>query len=222
MLLQDFDAGFPPLLLQSVSYYGGGIVETGMSIDVASPSGGQTCAFDLIEASRRLNNGWIDGPICDPIVPNFVEILQSNDICDLCDWSAGFPTSVAWRGDTRVVFLRFRAQVTQEWTYGWVAYEGILVANDTCDDECEGWGTSFARINFIAAGFETEPTRPIAPGVGTCEADLTFDGILDLADLQLFVESFVSTRTIADRNADGVYDLADVQAFVGAFVAGCS
>ena len=56
----------------------------------------------------------------------------------------------------------------------------------------------------------------------SCPADLTGEGVLDLADLQLFVASFVAQQPPADfAPPQGVYDLADLQAFVAAFIAGC-
>lgn len=55
-----------------------------------------------------------------------------------------------------------------------------------------------------------------------CPADLTGEGVLDLADLQAFVLAFTSQQPPADfAPPAGVYDLADLQAFVGAFIAGC-
>jgi hypothetical protein len=55
----------------------------------------------------------------------------------------------------------------------------------------------------------------------SCPADLTGDGIADLADIQFFIESFVTQQPAGDFNADGVYDLADIQGFIAAFNAGC-
>ncbi|USN98273.1 MAG: hypothetical protein H6810_08800 [Phycisphaeraceae bacterium] len=57
----------------------------------------------------------------------------------------------------------------------------------------------------------------------TCPADVAepFD-VLDLADVQSFVLSFVSGDALADLAAPfGVLDLADVQLFVSSFLAGC-
>lgn len=60
-----------------------------------------------------------------------------------------------------------------------------------------------------------------ASACDACPADLTGDGILDLADLQLFVTSFLAGDLAADITGDGILDLADVQGFVASFNAGC-
>ncbi|USN98272.1 MAG: VCBS repeat-containing protein [Phycisphaeraceae bacterium] len=55
-----------------------------------------------------------------------------------------------------------------------------------------------------------------------CLADLTGDGVLDLADVQAFITAFVAGDSAADLAAPfGVLDLADVQAFIASFIAGC-
>ena len=55
-----------------------------------------------------------------------------------------------------------------------------------------------------------------------CPADLTGEGVLDLADLQAFVTAFLNQQSPADFSPpQGVFDLADLQSFVGAFTAGC-
>ena len=54
-----------------------------------------------------------------------------------------------------------------------------------------------------------------------CPADLTGDGVLDLADISAFVAGFNAADAIADMNGDGIFDLTDLSLFVAAFVAGC-
>lgn len=56
---------------------------------------------------------------------------------------------------------------------------------------------------------------------GICAADLTGDGILDLADLQAFITMFTAQDPGADIDNNGVFDLADIQAFVLSFTTGC-
>ena len=57
---------------------------------------------------------------------------------------------------------------------------------------------------------------------GPCYADLTDNDVLDLADLQAFIQRF----QMHDESVDfvvprGVWDLADLQFFIGSFVSGC-
>lgn len=55
-----------------------------------------------------------------------------------------------------------------------------------------------------------------------CPADLDGScGVLDLADLNIFVEGFLAQDPIADINIDGLFDLTDVQLFIESFLAGC-
>jgi hypothetical protein len=58
---------------------------------------------------------------------------------------------------------------------------------------------------------------------GPCNpADLVpFWGVLDLADVNAFVNGFVNQQPIADLNNDGIWDLQDIQIFINAFVSGC-
>ncbi len=53
-------------------------------------------------------------------------------------------------------------------------------------------------------------------------ADLTEPfGVLDLADIGVFVAAFTGQSSQADLNSDGVFDLTDIGTFVGAFASGC-
>lgn len=64
---------------------------------------------------------------------------------------------------------------------------------------------------------------PAPPGSGCNPADLAEPfGVLDLADITVFVSAFVSGDPAADlAEPAGVFDLADISAFVAAFVGGC-
>ena len=52
-------------------------------------------------------------------------------------------------------------------------------------------------------------------------ADLDHSGLLDLADIGLFVSGFVAQEPAVDFDADGIFDLDDIVVFVTAFNAGC-
>ena len=59
-------------------------------------------------------------------------------------------------------------------------------------------------------------------GNADCLADLNGDTLLDLADIQAFVGSFVNQAPAADvADPITVFDLADLQTFLGAFLGGC-
>lgn len=221
-LLADIDPGFPDLVLSQVIYQAGGAVEVGVALDLPDENGDPTCAFGLVEGSRYPAIDWREGPHCDHVEPNLSTWgLYGPVKCFGCDWSEGFPNQVLYRSRITAYYLRHRPDMASEWTYGWVAIQAITIENLTCDPQCAGVESSFANLNILAAGFETDPGVLVPIGTGLCAADLNFDGVLDLADVQMFVENFVDGYNIADRNADGVYDLVDLQTFVGAFVGGC-
>ncbi len=46
-------------------------------------------------------------------------------------------------------------------------------------------------------------------------------GVLDLQDINVFVNGFINQLPIADLNNDGIFDLIDINIFITAFVAGC-
>lgn len=55
-----------------------------------------------------------------------------------------------------------------------------------------------------------------------CAADLTGDGVLDLADVNAFIAAFIAQDPAADLAPPfGVFDRFDLAAFVTAFVHGC-
>lgn len=63
--------------------------------------------------------------------------------------------------------------------------------------------------------------QPSAPGCNPTDYAEPF-GVLDLADIQCFVEGFTTGDPAADLAApSGVLDLADIQSFVFSFVNGC-
>ena len=72
--------------------------------------------------------------------------------------------------------------------------------------ESFGWDTRIASFRL-----ETPP----------CPADLTGDGVLDLDDINAFVQAFQNGDLLADLTGDGVLDLQDINEFVQAFTAGC-
>lgn len=63
----------------------------------------------------------------------------------------------------------------------------------------------------------------LAPAGGPCNpADLAQPfGILDLQDINAFVNAFLSGDATADLNGDGINDLQDIGMFVDAFLHGC-
>ena len=110
-------------------------------------------------------------------------------------------TAAIWRTDT--IFVGDEVAATDQMRFR-------FSANDV--------GTQ----NVIEAGLDDlRITRAFCEDV-VCPADLTGDGVLDLADVQAFISAFVNQEPPADLEAPfGVWDLADVQSFIASFNAGC-
>jgi hypothetical protein len=77
--------------------------------------------------------------------------------------------------------------------------------------------------NVIEAGLDDLRVTRLFCEDTACPADLAEPtGVLDLADVQAFINGFVTQDPIADLAAPfGVFDLADVQTFINSFNAGC-
>ena len=55
-----------------------------------------------------------------------------------------------------------------------------------------------------------------------CPADLAPpEGVLDLNDINAFVDGFIAQTADGDLDGNGVWDLADVNIFVTSFTGGC-
>lgn len=90
----------------------------------------------------------------------------------------------------------------------------------------EGTGFNAFRpwdATWQPGGEGAELTMTVEAAPSPCLADLAVpSGVLDLADIQGFVASFIGTLPAADMaDPRGVFDLSDLAAFVEAFVAGC-
>ena len=96
----------------------------------------------------------------------------------------------------------------------------------------------FAQIDALAFGPQTDDISEgrspdasacirvlplVSPGSANPRgiADLTGDGVLDLADIALFVGSFTGQAPPADLDGNGIYDLGDISLFVTAFNSPC-
>lgn len=71
--------------------------------------------------------------------------------------------------------------------------------------------------------FDPSELPPVTQTAGECPADLAqpFE-VLDLADINAFVSGFLAQDPIADVNDDGLFDLEDISLFIESFLAGCA
>ncbi|MBZ0170847.1 MAG: hypothetical protein K8E66_00555, partial [Phycisphaerales bacterium] len=71
--------------------------------------------------------------------------------------------------------------------------------------------------------FDPSELPPVTATAGECPADLAqpFE-VLDLADINAFVAGFLAQDAIADVNDDGLFDLEDISLFIESFLAGCA
>jgi hypothetical protein len=87
-------------------------------------------------------------------------------------------------------------------------------------------GRSSKRIeskDSDSPAFHPKLTVTFSAGGGCTDADIAQPfGVLDLTDVQAFVDGFIAQDPIADiAPPQGVFDLADIQAFIASFNAGC-
>jgi hypothetical protein len=87
----------------------------------------------------------------------------------------------------------------------------------TCFDGDSVW------VDEIRAGMSWADVVPAAVEPGCNGADVALPlGVLDLADVNAFVDAFLTGHPVADLASPvGVLDLSDINAFVDAFLAGC-
>lgn len=118
-------------------------------------------------------------------------------------------------------------QPDNSYIYGWVATQVVDALSTDCEldpGDCDGQFYTFCSIpllRILGVGFETEPDATIIVGGGLCPADLNFDAVLDLADVQAFATAFIGMEPAADFDDNGLYDLADIQAFITGFNTNC-
>lgn len=103
-------------------------------------------------------------------------------------------------------------------------FDGLLDPQDANWDTVLGFIGNDRRVYTTAFDASTGQNALVVlvPDAAGCNpADVTGDGVLDLADVNAFIAGFTSGGPAADLTGDGVLDLADIQAFVDAFVTGC-
>jgi subtilisin family serine protease len=98
---------------------------------------------------------------------------------------------------------------------------GVLLR--TADDiDAPGWdeNSGAGRLNAYKAVVLADSLPIIANP--HCLVDLNGDGMIDFADIQIFLEAFASEESLADMNNDGNYDFFDIQIFLAMFGEGCT
>jgi subtilisin family serine protease len=98
---------------------------------------------------------------------------------------------------------------------------GVLVR--TADDiDAPGWdeNSGAGRLNAYKAVSLADSLPVIANP--DCLVDLNGDGMIDFADIQIFLAAFASEESLADMNNDGNYDFFDIQIFLAMFGEGCT
>lgn len=123
-------------------------------------------------------------------------------------------------------FLVFEDGPSQDITLQWATYQ------DASDQTSLSriWGGIHppaddlpGRIMGYEVAFDAwQRATQFYTGNADCLADVTGNGVLDLADLQTFIQAFLDQNFVADvADPIAVYDLSDLQTFVQAFLAGC-
>ncbi len=171
--------------------------------------------------------------------------IQRGGIHPAFAWDSGFgeqipaepplPPDYSWGEGSIFVF---HPALGSNFPDGEAAYLGVRFDLDGGGDEWQyGWigvVRTGAGLDAFAWGYETEPGVPICAGAtaedpacagGGSAGDMNDDGVVDLADVEPFVEVLlghsVPPNIIPDRadmNGDGDQDGQDIQGFVEALV----
>lgn len=237
VILSDISGDVPPLWFHQANIVGGGFTTVGPGVrpegwnlqgDCPPPpfagelaqSGLGTQIGTPIDPAQP---GWMNAYSCFEFDTNWPILLNaSNDMsCSL----SGCPFDFSLFGTDQGVYvtpLRFEDD-QGEWHAAWIAIrvsEDIFPDCNACDPNPPA-DLTVASFAYIGFGYETEADTPIINGGGLCESDLDQNAVLDLADVQVFAQSFLAAGSLADLNSDGVFDLADIQQFIGSFNTGC-
>ena len=99
------------------------------------------------------------------------------------------------------------------------AYEGTVIFD--AGGELFSIGSTGTNAYDLTAWTTTMTVG--ASGPTSCnDADIAEPfGVLDLADINLFVNSFTTQSGAADIDGNGIFDLTDINLFVNAFTTGC-
>ncbi len=150
----------------------------------------------------------------------------ASEVMTLLTGSQFFPGGVGEFFCPQNQFLVFEEGPSQDITLQWATYQ------DASDQTSLSriWGGIHppaddlpGRIMGYEVAFDAwQRANQFYNGNADCLADLNGDTLLDLADIQAFVGSFVNQAPAADvADPITVFDLADLQTFLGAFLGGC-
>jgi hypothetical protein len=150
----------------------------------------------------------------------------ASEVMTLLTGSEFFPGGVGEFFCPQNQFLVFEDGPSQDITLQWATYQ------DASDQTSLSriWGGIHppaddlpGRIMGYEVAFDAwQRATQFYTGNADCLADVTGNGVLDLADLQTFIQAFLDQNFVADvADPIAVYDLSDLQTFVQAFLAGC-
>lgn len=100
-----------------------------------------------------------------------------------------------------------------------LAYEGAVVFD--AGGELFSIGSTGTNAYALTASSTTLTVGPTAPtSCNAADIATPFD-VLDLADINLFLNSFTGNDPVGDLNGDTLFDLTDINLFIAAFTGGC-
>jgi hypothetical protein len=189
------------------------------------PATGVVTALGSVPPGALFDGGDLDGLAYDPAAGRFIGFDG--------DGLGGTGTAIAevdpdTGATTQVGFI------SEDDAIGFVIH--ALIEGDTLlattADNLGGTAGGLLRASRDGAGWSVDSVLPLGatgryfgtvrarPGCNAADVAAPF-GLLDLADLNAFVQAFVSSGTIADLDQNGLWDLDDVTVFVSAFLSGC-
>lgn len=249
MRLTDYDARLPDLVVFAYNQGGAGISEIAPAVEPSDANSHADCNNPIEIGGLVSNNdhpdwflfegdtlpgtpipggsgNWVNPRICNQFFSALPTLrFDDNEFYNIffCEYTEDNSEILEL---SPVLHYPIRvAEPGGSYLYGWIAVQVIDLFNAGCDPACADIGvTSFCSLpvlRIVGAGFETEPNTPIIVGGGLCRADLNFDAVLDLADLQAFIAAFIAQDDAADFDDNSILDLTDIFRFVEAFETNC-
>lgn len=214
----------------------------GRIVGSAIPSGARRPMAVLWEDNSAIDLGTLGGASAQALAINGL-----GDVTGVADTASGMPHAFLYHIESGVVTERLdlgslggessaaydvndtRQVVGASYGHAFLWEAGTMHDLNDLVTDSDGWDLQSAQaINnagvIVGHGLHAPFGRRafmLLPESG-CPADLTGDGVLDLADVQAFVVGFTNQDPLVDLDGNGVFDLGDIQAFVLAFIAGCS
>lgn len=211
------DLGLPSYWIIEADYDNDGTTEVLVSLEASnSPSGASIVAFDREPGGQLLLGSpsqilQVDRDRVNEFIVRDLDHDGASDIALVTGQNTSNPRNhlKVYRGHPGGAFS-YDSEARYRRTQG-----GGLATLAVLDLNQDGYD------DLVYGGLYIEAELQRAVTYGPCRSDTNGDGVVDFAEIQAFIASFLEQLPAADLNRDTVVDLADIGEFVTRFVEGC-